>query len=107
MMKTALLSSRPIQHAESVGTLSWGIDEMSSSDWDLNLCVSIFRSFASQVQTLVESLRLPRDQLHLEVSWYGHQCGLELVIVHVVSVRWFLLAGDYLVAADQPNKSGV
>lgn len=93
------------------------IHEYFSSRWQsrleftpqlcLRLCIGILRPFAGQVQTLVHRLRLSGYQLHLEVSRYRHQCGLEVVVINVVGVRWLFLAGNNLETADQADEGSV
>lgn len=59
----------------------------------------------SQPQTLFQHFRISRNELHLEVSGYSHQCRFKLIIVDVVCIRWLGLAGNDLEAAQKTHES--
>lgn len=69
------------------------------------LFVMLTSPFCGQLQALGGLLRVTGDELDLEITRNRHQCRLDLIVVHVVSIRWRIITCYNLVGRQEPQKS--
>lgn len=71
----------------------------------ISFLVMLTSPFRSQPQALGSLLRVTRNELDLEIPRNRHQCRLDLIVVHIVSVWWCIITCYNLVGRQEPQKS--